>query len=161
MILSDTHGYLDEAILDHARQADEAWHAGDFGNESVADALAGVTRLRGVYGNVDGDKLRRRFPLYLPFVVEGLQVFITHIGGYPGRYSSGIKDMLRTRRSGLFISGHSHIVKVMRDPGLHQMIHINPGAAGKEGFHQVRTLARITVSNGTVSNLRIVELGTR
>ncbi len=161
LILSDTHGFLDEAVLRHAREADETWHAGDIGNVQVADVLADAGPLRAVYGNIDGMPLRQRFPGQLRFTAEGLDVFMTHIGGYPGKYDRGIGPLLKRNPPGLFISGHSHIVKVMRDPALGQMIHINPGAAGREGFHRVRTVVKIQVMKGRVSDVRVVELGNR
>jgi putative phosphoesterase len=161
LILSDTHGYMDDQILEHARSADETWHAGDLGGKNVADALERAGRLRAVYGNVDGGELRQRFPLHQRFTVEDVPVFMTHIGGYPGRYERGIKDLLKADRPRLFISGHSHIVKVMRDASLGNLIHINPGAAGKEGFHKVRTLVKLEIAKARVFNVRVLELGQR
>ncbi len=161
LLLSDTHGYVDDDILRHARSSDEAWHAGDFGNATVSERLAAVTRLRGVYGNVDGQDIRAAHPFSLRFTVEGLNVFMIHIGGYPGRYAPGVEKALRASATDLFISGHSHIVRVMRDPADKKLIHINPGAAGKEGFHRVRTVVRFSVTEGRIADLRVVELGPR
>lgn len=161
MLLSDTHGYLDDAILKHAEGCDEIWHAGDFGSEEVADTLEKIAPLRGVYGNIDNLKIRLRFPLFQNFEVEGLSVLMTHIGGYPGRYAKGIKSKLKELKPQLFISGHSHILKVMRDAGLNNMLHINPGAAGLEGFHPLRTLVKLNIEKGKIDSLQAVELGSR
>ena len=159
-LLSDTHGYLDERILHHLGGCDEIWHAGDFGTAAVADALAAVAPLRGVYGNIDGREVRSFQPLVQAFAVEGLRVVMTHIGGYPGRYSPAARQLLEQEQPGLFISGHSHILKVMPDPRRH-LLHLNPGAAGRQGFHRVRTLLRFEVAAGQVQQLRVVELGAK
>lgn len=161
LLLSDTHGYLDEQLLHHAKGCDEIWHCGDFGTEEVADRLEQVALLRGVYGNIDGQKLRLRFPLINVFEVDGLKVMMTHIGGYPGRYAPGIKTKLKEIKPQLFISGHSHIMKVMRDAEMNGMLHINPGAAGREGFHPLRTLVKFKIENGKIKSLDAVELGKR
>ncbi|RSK44253.1 metallophosphoesterase family protein [Hymenobacter perfusus] len=157
-LLSDTHGYLDERILHHLRGCDEIWHAGDFGTAEVIDTLETVAPLRGVYGNIDGRDVRLTQPLVQEFELEGLRVLITHIGGYPGHYSPAGRTLVQERRPGLFISGHSHILKVMPDPRL-GLLHLNPGAAGRQGFHKVRTLLRFDVADSRVQNLQAVELG--
>jgi uncharacterized protein len=157
-LLSDTHGYLDERILHHLRGCDEIWHAGDFGTAAVVDELTALAPLRGVYGNIDGRDVRLTQPLVQEFELEGLRVLITHIGGYPGHYSPAGRALVQERRPGLFISGHSHILKVMPDPRL-GLLHLNPGAAGRHGFHKVRTLLRFDVGDGRVQNLQAVELG--
>lgn len=161
LLLSDTHGYLDDQILSHAKGCDEIWHCGDFGTEVVADKLEQIAALRGVYGNIDGQKLRIRFPLINVFEVDGLKVMMTHIGGYPGRYAPGIKSKLKELKPQLFISGHSHIMKVMRDAEFNNLLHINPGAAGREGFHSVRTLVKFQIKQGKINSVFAVELGSR
>lgn len=160
LLLSDTHSHLDSRILEFADQADEIWHAGDIGDLTVTDTLKQHAALRGVYGNIDNASARREFPLINEFDVEGLKVFITHIGGYPGRYAPGVKAKLRQSRPGLFISGHSHILKVQFDKEL-RTLHMNPGAAGIHGFHSMRTMLRFEVSEGEVKNLEVIELGKR
>lgn len=159
-LLSDTHSYLDERILYHLRDCDEIWHAGDFGTVAVADELAQLAPLRGVYGNIDGQDVRLSQPLTQAFELEGLRVLMTHIGGYPGHYSPAARPLVQSERPGLFISGHSHILKVMPDPRLH-LLHLNPGAAGRHGFHKVRTLLRFEIAAGKVQQLRVIELGPR
>lgn len=161
LLLSDTHGYLDGQILRHAKGCDEIWHAGDFGTDDLANQLSQTAPLRGVYGNIDGQTLRIRFPLINIFEAAGLKVMMTHIGGYPGRYAPGIKSKLKEAQPHLFISGHSHILKVMRDAELNNMLHINPGAAGREGFHPVRTLVKFTIEQGNIHSIEAIELGSR
>ena len=157
-ILSDTHGYWDNRYAEYFADCDEIWHAGDIGSIEVADRLAAFRPLRAVYGNIDGRELRLRFPQTLRFEVEGAQVLIKHIGGYPGHYDPSVRGSLLTRPPQLFISGHSHILKVKYDKTL-SMLHINPGAAGKQGFHRVRTLVRFVVDQGCFSDLEVIELG--
>ncbi|GAB2792449.1 hypothetical protein HNQ93_003604 [Hymenobacter luteus] len=157
-LLSDTHSYLDDRILHHLRGCDEIWHAGDFGTAEVAETLVALAPLRGVYGNIDGQDVRRTQPLVQNFAIEGLRVLITHIGGYPGHYSPAGRTLVQQERPGLFISGHSHILKVMPDPKL-GLLHLNPGAAGRHGFHKVRTLLRFEVAAGKVQQLQVIELG--
>ena len=160
-LLSDTHGYLDDRILHHLNGCDEIWHAGDFGDASVVQTLERYAPIfRGVYGNIDGADVRRTEPLVQDFVVEGLRVLITHIGGYPGHNAPGARPLLLERRPGLFVTGHSHILRVMPDPKL-GLLHLNPGAAGRHGFHQVRTLLRFGIEARKVVNLQAVELGKR
>ncbi|MGI8892231.1 MAG: metallophosphoesterase family protein [Bacteroidia bacterium] len=160
-LLSDTHSYLDPQIFEYFSKVDEIWHSGDFGNVSLSDELSGFKPLRGVYGNIDGDEIRKIHPLHNRFTVEGLDVWMTHIGGYPGRYSMEIRDNIKLKPPKLFITGHSHILKVMRDISLNNMLHINPGAAGKEGFHKVRTAVRFSIDKGTIKDLEVIELGVR
>ncbi|RYU74774.1 metallophosphoesterase family protein [Hymenobacter persicinus] len=157
-LLSDTHSYLDDRILHHLRGCDEIWHAGDFGTAEVAERLAEVAPLRGVYGNIDGRGVRLTQPLVQAFELEGLKVLMTHIGGYPGHYAPAARPLLAQEHPGLFITGHSHILKVMPDPKLH-LLHLNPGAAGRHGFHRVRTLLRFEVAEGKVQQLQAIELG--
>lgn len=160
LLLSDTHGYIDDRILHHAKSVDEIWHAGDIGDLNVTDDLKRITTLRAVYGNIDGQEARREFPLHNEFEVEGLKVWITHIGGYPGRYSFGIPELMEKKKPGLFITGHSHILKVQFDKK-YNLLHMNPGAAGVHGFHKMRTMLKFDVENGKVENLNVVELGPR
>lgn len=157
-MLSDTHGFLDNAILRHASEADEIWHAGDIGTVELTDRLAQIKPLRAVYGNADGHVLRSVFPLESEFEIEGLKVWMIHIGGYPGHYPKSIRLGLLSKKPGLFICGHSHILKIIRDP-LHHLIHMNPGAAGKQGFHQVRTMIRFSVDQGKIRDTAVIELG--
>ncbi len=160
LLLSDTHGYIDDKILAHATKADEVWHAGDIGQVAVTDKLSAVATVRGVYGNIDDHIVRRIFPLNNVFTIEGLKVYMTHIGGYPGRYSQGVKQQLKMEKPGLFICGHSHILKVMRDPALN-LLHMNPGAAGIHGFHQMRTMIRFNILEGRILEPEVIELGLR
>ena len=157
-LLSDTHGYWDERYERYFEPCDEIWHAGAIGSLEVADRLAAFRPLRAVYGNIDGRELRLRFPQTLRFEVEGTEVLMKHIGGYPGNSDPSVRGSLLTRPPQLFISGHSHILKVKYDKTL-SMLHINPGAAGKQGFHRVRTLVRFAVDGGSFSDLAVIELG--
>ncbi len=159
-LLSDTHGWLDPQVFHDFKNVDEIWHAGDFGSHELADQLAAFKPLRGVYGNIDDGQMHRRFPERVSFTCENLKVCMQHIGGYPGRYAPGVKPWLQHEKAGLFISGHSHILKVQMDAGL-QCLHINPGAAGKHGWHTIRTLVRFTVDSMKISNLEVIELGKR
>ncbi|MFC7525854.1 metallophosphoesterase family protein [Parapedobacter sp. GCM10030251] len=156
-LLSDTHGYLDEAIFQHFESCDEIWHAGDFGDIAVADTLAAFRPLRGVYGNIDGKDIRAVFPEHLRFNCEEVDVWMTHIGGYPNRYSPQVRKDIQLNPPRLFICGHSHILKVMYDQKL-QCLHLNPGAAGKQGWHKVRTLLRFSINNKRIENLEVIEL---
>lgn len=160
LLLSDTHSYIDERILDYAKKADEVWHAGDIGDLKVTDELSKLSQLRAVYGNIDNAEIRREFPLHNRFSVEGLDVLMTHIGGYPGKYSPAIREELYQNPPKLFICGHSHILKVMPDKKLN-LIHMNPGACGIYGFHKVRTMIRFEISNGKIESPEVIELGTR
>jgi putative phosphoesterase len=159
-LLSDTHGYLDERILFHLSACDEIWHAGDIGTTDVSDALAAIKPYRAVFGNIDGDILRRMHPIEQHFELEGFTVWMTHIAGKPGRYSAGIPGLIRQRKPGILVCGHSHICKVERDAS-HNLIYMNPGAAGIHGFHKVRTLLRFTLDSGRITDLEVVELGPR
>ena len=156
-LLSDTHGYIDEKILNYCKNADEVWHAGDIGNHEVTDKIKEVSVLRAVYGNIDDKNIRNEFPLDQKFTIEGVSVWITHIGGYPYRYNPRVKESILLRPPKLFISGHSHILKVQYDKKL-KLLHMNPGAAGKHGFHKVRTLLRFEIENTEIKNLEIIEM---
>ncbi|WP_028376281.1 metallophosphoesterase family protein [Leeuwenhoekiella sp. MAR_2009_132] len=157
LLLSDTHSYIDDRILAYAEKADEIWHAGDIGSLEVTDALKKIKPLRAVFGNIDDHEIRKEFPLNNRFICEGVDVLITHIGGYPGRYSPAIREKLRANPPKLFICGHSHILKVMPDRKLN-LLHMNPGAIGIHGFHKVRTMLRFTVDNGNIENLEVIEI---
>lgn len=156
-ILSDTHNYLDEAVLSHFEACDEIWHAGDFGNADLAKKLSDLKPLRGVFGNIDGQPLRSMFPEKNHFTIEKVNVFMQHIGGYPHRYAAGVKDEIIKNKVKLFISGHSHILKIMYDDSL-DCLHINPGAAGKQGWHKVRTLVRISITGSNIHDCEVIEL---
>lgn len=156
LLLSDTHSYIDEKILKYAAEADEVWHAGDIGDLKVTDELSKVSKLRAVYGNIDATDIRREFPLNNRFMIDGIDVWITHIGGYPGKYSPQIKDEIYKNPPNLFICGHSHILKVMPDKRLN-LLHMNPGAVGQHGFHQVRTMLRFEINRSKIENLEVIE----
>ena len=160
LLLSDTHGYLDPKIEKYMLQADEIWHAGDIGSVELADQISAQKQLRAVYGNIDDAKLRRMFPLNQVFECEGLKVYMTHIGGYPGKYPERIRKMIESDKPGLFICGHSHILKVMYDKH-YQLVHMNPGAAGKHGFHQKKTLIRFSIAEGKIISPEVIEIGNR
>lgn len=159
-LISDTHSYMEEDILQHLEECDEIWHAGDIGEVDLADKLEDFKPFKAVYGNIDDKIVRTVYPLDLFFEVEGLSVFMTHIGGYPGTYTGRVKEILREKRPALYICGHSHILKVMRDKELN-MIHMNPGAAGHHGFHVMRTLLRFDIDNAKIQNVEVIELGKR
>lgn len=156
LLLSDTHSYIDDAILKYVKQADEVWHAGDIGDLKVTDAIKELKPLRAVYGNIDDEKVRLEFPLDNRFMCEGVDVWITHIGGYPNKYNVRIKEEIKKNPPQLFISGHSHILKVMPDKKLN-LLHMNPGAIGKHGFHKVRTMLRFTIEGKKIENLEVIE----
>ncbi|MDR1755677.1 MAG: metallophosphatase family protein [Culturomica sp.] len=155
-VLSDTHGWLDPRLLNFFGECDEVWHCGDIGSVEVADELAKRFVFRAVYGNIDGEMLRRIYRETEVFACEGVKVVMTHIGGYPGRYDLRIKPLLLSERPGLFVCGHSHIAKVMYDKKL-GCLHINPGAAGRNGFHKIRTAVRFQIEKGNISDLELVE----
>lgn len=156
-LLADTHNYLDDAIFKHFASCDEIWHAGDFGDITLVNKLADFKPLRGVYGNIDDKNVRMRFPEDLRFMCEGVDVWLTHIGGYPDKYAPRIRNAIYANPPKLFISGHSHILKVIYDKRIN-CLHLNPGAAGKQGWHKVRTLMRFSISNSDIQNLEVVEL---
>ncbi len=156
-LLSDTHCYVHPRIHELFANCDEIWHAGDIGDVATADELNSIRPLRAVYGNIDGNKLRLSYPESLVFNCESVKVYITHIGGYPERYAKPAKDIIKIEAPNLFISGHSHILKVMYDQK-HQLLHINPGAAGKSGFHQVITLVKFVIDGVNIKDLEVIEL---
>lgn len=156
-LISDTHGFLDDSVFKHFENCDEIWHAGDFGTLDLAEKLRAFKPLRGVYGNIDGNDIRSQYPEHLRFNCEELNVWMTHIGGYPGKYLPGIREEIYRNPPGLFISGHSHILKVIFDKKI-SCLHLNPGAAGKQGWQKVRTLLRFSISLEKIHNLDVIEL---
>lgn len=159
-LLSDTHSYLDEQVFHYFADCDEIWHAGDIGTTELADRLEAFKPLRAVYGNIDGKDLQIRYPEHQRFVCEGLDVWMTHIGGYPGKYPKAIKDEMLKNPPQLFITGHSHILKVVPDTQF-QLLHINPGACGREGWHKMKTILRFSIEAGQIKDLELIELGLR
>ena len=160
-LVSDTHGFLDPLVLDYFDDCDEIWHAGDFGHVAVADQLAGLRPLRGVYGNIDDGAIRGRFPQWLDWNAEGLRISMVHIGGAPERYARGVARRLRNQPADILVCGHSHIIRAVRDPRLGDMLYINPGAAGREGPHIMRTAMILELADGAVTRLQVLELGPR
>jgi len=160
LLLSDTHGYIDENMLKYVKQADEVWHAGDIGDFKVTDAIKKLKPLKGVYGNIDDTKIRMEFPEHNRFMCEDVDVWITHIGGYPNRYDKRVRDRLIMNPPKLFVCGHSHILKVMPDKKL-GLLHMNPGAAGKHGLHKKRTMLRFTINGRDIQNLEVIEFNRR
>lgn len=159
-LLSDTHGWLDPRLRAHFSACDEIWHAGDIGTGGVTDALKSWKPLRAVHGNIDGTALRADFPENLRFTLEGVDVWITHIGGRPPRYDPAVRAALKDNPPALFICGHSHICMVKYDSALN-MLYMNPGAAGRHGWHKVRTALRFAMDNGKLKDLEVIELGGR
>ncbi len=157
-LLSDTHGYLDDRILDFLGECDEIWHAGDIGNVETAHTLSSLKPFRAVSGNIDDTDLRMDFPLRLRFKCEEVDVLMVHIGGYPGHYTAEVRKEIISSAPQMFISGHSHILKVIYDQKYH-VLHINPGAAGIQGFHQIRTLIRFSIDKAEIKDLEVIELG--
>lgn len=160
LLLSDTHSFIDDQILKFVKHADEVWHAGDIGDLQVTDIIKSLKPLRAVYGNIDDKNARAEFPLDNKFIVDGVSVWITHIGGYPNKYNQRVREELKSNTPQLFICGHSHILKVQYDKKLN-LLHLNPGAAGNHGFHKVRTMLRFEIDNGSVKNMEIIELANR
>jgi putative phosphoesterase len=159
-LLSDTHGFLDERILGYFEECDEIWHAGDIGSMEIANQLSSFKKLQACYGNIDNLEVREKYPAEQIFEINGIKVFMTHIGGYPPIYSPQIIKRLDNTRPQLFICGHSHIVKIMHDPK-RELLHINPGAAGKQGFHKIRTIVRFRILAGKIEQVQLIELGKR
>jgi len=160
LLLSDTHSYIDQRIIDYASAADEVWHAGDIGDLKVTDELSKVSRLRAVYGNIDNAEIRKEFPLNNRFLISNTDVWITHIGGYPGKYSQPVRTEINSNPPKIFVCGHSHILKVMFDKKL-GLLHLNPGACGIYGFHQVRTMLRFEINSDKIEKMEVIELGKR
>lgn len=159
-LLSDTHGFLDETVFEHFGNCDEIWHAGDFGDAEVVKRLKEKKSLKGVYGNIDGQDIRSEFPEQLVFFCEEVKVMMRHIGGYSPRYNPATKKELLIHQPQLFIAGHSHILKIMYDEKL-QCLHMNPGAAGKQGWHKVRTVIRFVIDGKEMKDCEVIELGAR
>ena len=158
LLLSDSHSYIDDRILEYAKNADEIWHCGDFGNLEVIEKLEQIKPLRGVYGNIDGTEIRKIFPEVLRFKCEKVEVLMIHIGGYPNKYTPLAKKEISDKAPKLFISGHSHILKAMYDQK-NSLLHLNPGAMGKVGWHQMRTMMRFEINGDQIENLEVIELG--
>tara|TARA_B100001564_G_scaffold85286_2_gene69076 strand:- start:4637 stop:5128 length:492 start_codon:yes stop_codon:yes gene_type:complete len=156
LLISDTHGYMGKDILKYVSECDEVWHAGDIGSLEVSETLKNLKSLRAVHGNIDNSEIRIEFKAEEEFTIEGLKVWITHIGGYPGNYAKNVESKLKEISPDLFICGHSHILKIMKDKKLN-LIHMNPGAIGKYGFHNIRTMIRFEVSNGNIDNVEVIE----
>ena len=156
LLISDTHGYIDDRIIQYAKQSDETWHAGDIGELKVTDELKKVTTIRAVHGNIDNNKIRAEYPENLRFQIEEMKIWITHIGGYPNKYNQRIRQEINNNPPDVFICGHSHILKVINDKKL-DVLHINPGAIGKHGFHHVRTMIRFEIMKSKIQNLEVIE----
>lgn len=159
-LISDTHSFLDEAVFKHFDNCDEIWHAGDFGNVAIAEKLSAFKPLKGVYGNIDGYDIRSLYPELLRWKCEDVDVVMCHIGGYPGKYTPIIREQMKAAPPKLFISGHSHILKVIFDKQ-YDCLHINPGAAGREGWHKLRTVVRFVIEGKEMKDCEVVELGKR
>lgn len=158
LLLSDSHSYIDDRILEYAGQADEIWHGGDFGSMDVIEQLEKIKPLKGVYGNIDNAKIRSEFPEVIRFTCEQVEVLMIHIGGYPGKYTPLAKQEIAEKAPKLFISGHSHILKVMFDQK-NNLLHLNPGACGKQGWHKMRTMMRFVIDGAEIKDLEVIELG--
>jgi putative phosphoesterase len=159
-LLSDTHNYLDEAVFRHFENCNEIWHAGDFGSDAIADKLKQFKPLKGVYGNIDGYDIRSVYPEKLIWNCEDVKVYMTHIGGHPNKYAPGIKQELIQNNARLFICGHSHILKIIYDNKIN-CLHINPGAAGNQGWHKIKTIVRFTIDGSNIKDCEVIELGRR
>lgn len=159
-LLSDTHGFLEPVIFTHFQNCDEIWHAGDIGDLSIADKLGAFKPLRAVHGNIDDLSVRTRFPEDLIMIAGGVRVLMTHIGGVPPNYNPRVRRMLHEHRPQVFICGHSHILKIGKDPAS-DILYVNPGAAGNQGFHIIKTLVRFTLSDGVIGNMEVIEIGKR
>lgn len=160
LLLSDTHSYIDDDILKYVKEADEVWHAGDIGDIVVTDAIKKIKPLKAVFGNIDNASIRSEFPEHKRFMCEDVDVWITHIGGYPKVYDVRVREVIKKNPPKLFICGHSHILKVIPDKQLN-LLHMNPGAAGKHGFHKVRTMLRFTIDGAKIDNLEVIEFSKR
>lgn len=158
LLLSDSHSYIDDRIIEYAKNADEIWHCGDFGSMEVFEKLEKIKPVKGVYGNIDNEKIRRCFPEINRFFCEKVEVLMIHIGGYPNKYSPLARKEITEQAPKLFISGHSHILKAMYDEK-NQLLHLNPGACGKQGWHKMRTMMRFEISGDKIENLEVIELG--
>ncbi len=160
-LLSDTHSYLDPKVFDYFKECDEIWHGGDIGDASVINDLEKFKPLRAVFGNIDDQEMQVRFPEDVWFNCEGLTIWMTHIGGAPPNYNPRIKKVLKERIPDVFICGHSHILRIKKDPNYKNMLYLNPGAAGNHGFHHVKTLVRFEIVGKEIKNMEVIELGKR
>ena len=156
-LLSDTHSVLDERFIPHLKDSDEIWHAGDIGSLVIYDKLNEISKVKAVYGNIDNHQIRITLASEVFFKCEGLNIYMTHIGGYPGKYSKAVKEKIEKTKPDIFICGHSHILKVMNDK-INNLLFINPGAAGNHGIHQVKTIVQFIINEKKISNLKIIEL---
>ena len=157
LLLSDTHGHIDEHIMKYVKESDEVWHAGDIGTTQVTDTISNLKPLRAVFGNIDNHELRLSFPEELLFECEDMNIYMTHIGGRPGRYSKGISEKIKSLKPKIFICGHSHILKIQFDK-VNQLLFINPGAIGKHGFHKVRTMVSFVIDKSEIKNMQVIEV---
>lgn len=160
-LISDTHSHLDEKVFESFADVDEIWHAGDIGDIQLAKNLAAFKPFTAVYGNIDGREIRQDYPYHLVMEKEGFKILMVHIGGYPGQYEPRARKLIEEHRPQIFICGHSHILRVVKDEKYNNMMVMNPGAAGIEGFHKVKTLLRFTLDNGKITHMDAVELGKR
>ena len=160
-LLSDTHGYLDERIFDYFSDRDEIWHAGDIGEPAIIEKLAGFKMTRAVFGNIDGPRIRNSVPEELIFDCSGLNIWMTHIAGYPPRYTHEIRRRLKDFTPNLLVCGHSHILRIIKDQNFPNLTFMNPGAAGRQGFHRKRTIIRFEIKSGHLGNVQVIELGDR
>lgn len=160
-LISDTHGHVDDKVFNHFKDVDEIWHAGDIGDKATLRKLTDFKPVKAVFGNIDPNELQLTLPEDLWFTCNGLEVMITHIGGYPPKYNKRIRKILEETRPGLFICGHSHILKIMTDAERDNMLYINPGAAGNQGFHLIKTLVKFSIENSKLTKLQVIELGRR
>ena len=158
LLLSDTHGYIDKKIIKYFDDVDQVWHAGDIGNIKVCETILKTKPLKAVFGNIDNFEIREKFLEDLNFHCEGLKIYITHIGGYPGNYNKRVKKVIEETRPNVFICGHSHILKVIYDKK-NDLLHMNPGACGLQGFHKKRTMLKFNIENKKITNLNVIELG--
>ena len=157
LLLSDTHGYVDDHMMKYVKESDEVWHAGDIGTTQVTDTISSQKPLRAVFGNIDNHELRLSFPEELLFECEDINIYMTHIGGRPGRYAKGISKKIKSIKPKIFICGHSHILKIHYDK-VNQLLFINPGAIGKHGFHKVRTMVRFEIDKSDIKNMEVIEV---
>lgn len=157
-LISDTHNFLDPQVKEYFSDRDEIWHAGDFGNVEIVDTLENIAPITGVYGNIDGEEIKQKFPLHQRFTKEGLDIWMTHIGGIPGRYCLPIRREIESNPPDIFICGHSHILRIARDHSLNKMLYINPGAAGKHGFQLKRTVVRFSIDRSKLHNVEVINL---
>ena len=157
LLLSDTHGYVDDHMMKYVKESDEVWHAGDIGTTQVTDTISSQKPLRAVFGNIDNHELRLSFPEELLFECEDINIYMTHIGGRPGRYAKGISKKIKSIKPKIFICGHSHILKIQYDK-VNQLLFINPGAIGKHGFHKVRSMVRFEIDKSDIKNMEVIEV---